>query len=235
MKRTALTLLLAATACVPEEGPMMAPFQDCIGCHNGGAATRWTVAGTWAKGAHVTITDSNGKTVALRGNDVGNFYTAEGLAFPITVSVDGAVMHQWDRVTGEPDPTKVAQVSYGGCNACHFAPGQTIELGENMLPGSDCLGCHAPGGMAATRPESTFYAAGTFPPPEWPQGTPVRVAGQTATTTQAGNFYISHTSATAPISFATPQPAFVDTSEMEDGAPHGSCNVCHVNGKADDD
>ena len=155
----AAVLPLLAGACVPAEGPMMRPFEDCLGCHGKGEGKAWTVAGTWAKGARVSVTDANGKTVPMRGNDAGNFYTAEGLAFPLTVSVNGMPMPDIG------DPTRTAKVTYGGCNLCHRAEQITIEFGPLMLPGADCLACHGVGGMAATGPATTFSAAGTFPPP----------------------------------------------------------------------
>jgi hypothetical protein len=208
-----ITLLLAG-ACVPSEGPMMSPFEDCLGCHGGGGdGNTWTAAGTWAKGASVSITDANGKNVPLKGNDAGNFYTAEKLAFPITVSVNGRVM---------PDTANRAQpakVQYGGCNACHRA--ETVTVGEFMAPGSDCLSCHGPAGIAAKK----FTAAGTFP--NYPVGSTVRVGNQSATTNRVGNFFIE-----APISF--PATASVANQTMPDAVRQGSCNTCHVGGVAND-
>jgi hypothetical protein len=226
MKSAAAFAVLLLAACIPSEGPMMAPHQDCLssGCHrSGGEGNTWTAAGTWEKGSKVTVTDAAGKTVPMRGNEGGNFYTAEPLAQPLalTVTVDGKTM---------PDPvtkTGVAKVTYGGCNACHIGPGQTISFGPEMLPGRDCLECHAPGGMAAVSAGSTFYAAGTFP--NYPPGTAVRVGGQGATTNAVGNFYI-----TAPIGFPATQTASVGNNTMEGGTTYGGCNRCHVNGKAGD-
>lgn len=203
---------------------MMAPFQDCLGCHDGGAAKRWTVAGTWARGARVTITDALGKTVGLRGNDAGNFYTAEGLVFPLTVAVNGKVMPDPNAAVEPKPPARISERA-ASCNLCHRAEEITIEFGPEMLPGADCLGCHGPGGLSQTR----FYAAGTFPPPEWPPGTTVSVGGIATTTNAVGNFYIE-----APIDFATRQEAVVAGSAMEHGAPYGGCNACHVNGRAED-
>ena len=109
MSRLALALLLLC-ACIPEEGPLMAPGADCLDCHGGDEAKTWTAAGTWtAEGQHVWISDANGKSFTLRTNQVGNFYTAEPLVFPIAVSVDGV-------------PMGVA-VTYGGCNSCHGSGG----------------------------------------------------------------------------------------------------------------
>ncbi len=196
-------LLLVASACVPGNGPMMAPFQDCLGCHSSaGSAKAWTVAGTWAKGATVTVTDANGKTVTLHGNEAGNFYTRESLAGPLTVSVDGKVM-----------PASANPQQYGGCNACHHA--ETVTVGPLMAPGSDCLTCHGAAGMATAK----FTAAGTFPP----QGQAVAVGSQTATTNEVGNFYVA-----APIAF--PAIAAVGGSVMPDRVTYGGCNLCHGGG-----
>lgn len=208
MKSAAALTIFLATACVPEEGPLMAPFQDCLGCHTSGSEARgWSVAGTWSKGARVTLVDRNGKSVTLTGNQVGNFYTAEGLAFPVTVSVDGQQM---------PRP-----ITYGGCNACHR--GETVTTGPEMAAGQPCLGCHGPGGMAATK----FWAAGTFAP----AGQTVNVAGRTTTTNAVGNFYFEYTG-TPPVSFTARQSASVAGQAMGDGgAPSGDCNACHGSGR----
>lgn len=204
MKRAVFATLLLASACIPEEGPMMAPFQDCLRCHSSrGDARTWSVAGTWARGSSVTVVDQNGRSVTLTGNQAGNFYTAEPLAFPLTAFVNGAKM---------PDP-----LTYGGCNVCHHA--ETVTVGPLMAAGEPCLVCHGAGGMAKAK----FSAAGTFRP-----NAPVSVAGYTTTTNAAGNFYLP--AATNPISWSTTRPASVGGSAMENGAPHGDCNVCHGNG-----
>jgi cytochrome c551/c552 len=216
MKRLAALLLLAAGACVPSDGPMMKPFSDCLGCHSSaGDAKTWNVAGTWRKGVTVTVTDVDGKSVTMRGNDAGNFYTREPLAFPtgpqdprvVTVSVDGVVMKS--STTGA-----VISLGYGGCNACHYM--ETVTVGPDMAPGAPCLTCHGPSGMATTK----FSAAGTFSPNQ-----SVRVGNQTTTTRpSSGNFYV-----TGPITF--PATAVVGGQTMEGGAPHGDCNQCHGNGR----
>ncbi len=216
MTRLAALLLLAFAACIPTDGPMMKPFQDCTGCHSSkGNAKAWSVAGTWRSGVTVAVVDANGKTVTMRGNDAGNFYTRETLAFPLTVSVDGVVMK--DSGTGAPIP-----LYYGGCNACHRA--ESITTGPLMAPGAPCLTCHGVGGMAVTPQYPAFTAAGTFAP-----GQTVRIDGAPATTTNSvGNFYV-----TAPIS-SWPASAQVGGSSMEGGAPHGDCNQCHGGGRAGD-
>lgn len=211
----ALAVLLAI-ACIPEKGPLMAAGQDCIECHGMGEAKRWTTAGTWVKGAHVTITDANGKSLTLRGNDVGNFYTAESLALPLSVSVDGTPME---------DP-----VTYVGCNLCHPTPGPGIDL-ELMAPGRDCVGCHRAGGIASS---SIFTVAGTWKGP----GHVIKVVDSDSvevvlTTNAIGNFYTSE-----PLRFPLTQ-AWVDDEDMPAeklrGVMHGSCNVCHGNGNEDPD
>jgi hypothetical protein len=199
---SAAAILLAAACSAPAEGPLMAAGQDCLTCHDGGNARRWTAAGTFAPGAPVTISDSAGKSFTLHGNQVGNFYTAEPLAFPLTVSVGGRTM---------PDP-----VTYGGCNSCHGSASTAVSTGPDMLPGEDCMTCHGPGGTATTK----FSAAGTFRP-----GDTIRVAGYKTTANSVGNFYFY--AATSPISFSTPKPASVNGRSMEGGAPEGGCNRCH--------
>jgi hypothetical protein len=80
-------------------------------CHASGAqeddARPWTVAGTIAgrMGANVVITDAKGWSFTLRSNRAGNFYTAEGVALPLRVTVDGAAMGPL--------------VTDGSCNCCH--------------------------------------------------------------------------------------------------------------------
>jgi hypothetical protein len=109
-------LLLATAACIPEEGPMMEPGSNCLECHDGGEAPRWTVAGTvggsmgGSRGSKVRIQDANGKAFTLTANQAGNFWSAESVAFPLRVSVDGSQMPP-------PNPTT------GSCNQCHGAGG----------------------------------------------------------------------------------------------------------------
>jgi predicted CXXCH cytochrome family protein len=205
----AVAALLAA-ACVPGEGPLMAPNQDCLGCHGRGEAQGWTVAGTYGgRGSRVTITDANGKSLTLHTARNGNFYTAEPVTFPLRVAVDGREMQ---------DPVR----KYGGCNVCH-GPGGAVIPGELMAPGTDCLFCHD--GSGAT---TVFTSAGTWPGP----------AGQTVTlsdgvrtialqTNAAGNFYTSD-----PISF--PFTARVGGSTMDPPVTYGGCNECHGRGGDDD-
>ncbi len=203
MRSTVASIALSiSAACIPSHGPLMSAGQDCLGCHDGAAAKRWTAAGTWAGARQVTISDANGRSMSFRPNRAGNFYTAERLAFPLAVSVDGTPM---------PKP-----VTYGGCNACH-ANG-TIITGPNMAPGADCLKCHD-GGMAPA-----FTLAGTWPP----QGGTVSVADATGktvtlTTNQVGNFYTSD-----PLSF--PLTVSVNGQTMPEPVTYGGCNACHGGG-----
>jgi hypothetical protein len=228
MRVTALSLsamLLAGAACDLEEGPLMAPGQDCISCHDGGEANRWTAAGTWTRGARVSVTDANGKNVPMRGNDVGNFYTAESLTPPLTVSVDGQSMD----MTKLPSGT----LHYGGCNLCHTNGGADVIDVKNMAPGRDCLGCHRVGGVASYAP---FTIAGTWKGP----GHTVRVVDRNGVTTTlptntVGNFYANVTSLAFPL-----REVWVDGEQMDSGEVrdmrHASCNVCHgPDGEAHDD
>jgi cytochrome c553 len=60
-------------------------------------------------GAEIDITDTNGHQFTLHSNGAGNFYSAEPIAFPasVSVTVGGQVFSMQDR-----PPT-------GSCNACH--------------------------------------------------------------------------------------------------------------------
>jgi hypothetical protein len=216
MPRTAaVALLVAAAACVPDQGPSMRPFEDCLGCHDGGEARAWTVAGTWARGAEIAVVDAGGKSVTMRGNDVGNFYTRESLTFPLAVWVDGT------RMAANGGAGAPIALQYGGCNVCHHA--QTVTVGPLMAPGSDCLSCHGPGGMATVK----FSAAGTVTVGgKFPAGSTVVVGGRSTVANAVGNFYFD--AITQPITF--PAAASVHGTLMEGGAPRGGCNGCHLGG-----
>lgn len=117
----------------------MMPGSDCLQCHGYAGAEEdgppWTVAGTvygtaqgtgaGVRGAAIHLTDATGRAVTLYSQAVGNFYLADGLAFPLQVSVER------DGVTHP----MAAPVAYGdrGCNRCHFA-GSTLAPGALFAP-----------------------------------------------------------------------------------------------------
>lgn len=132
---------LAACSCIPENGPLMKPGQDCIACHGGDSAAQeqrakaWSIAGTLyaasnasaeagIEGGHVQITDSNGWTFTLQSNQAGNFYSAEQVAFPLTVCVDRGGQQQ---CMEEP-------VTFGSCNFCHTVPPVSGAPGRVTAP-----------------------------------------------------------------------------------------------------
>jgi hypothetical protein len=93
------------------------PGQSCFqACHNHGftlAGTLYTNAtgNTAFKGATISITDSNNKTVKVVTNLNGNFYTTEALAFPVLTLASAC-----------PSAVKmnVAVAMTGrACNSCH--------------------------------------------------------------------------------------------------------------------
>ncbi|MDD1713389.1 MAG: hypothetical protein LUQ69_09525, partial [Methanoregulaceae archaeon] len=97
------------------------PGQSCFqGCHNHG----FTLAGTlYANatsqtafaGAHITITDANGKVTDLVTMQNGNFYTTAAIAFPVTILASDC-----------PSATKMnASVSTAACNQAGCHPGNT--------------------------------------------------------------------------------------------------------------
>ena len=124
---------LGALGCIPADGPTMRPGDDCLRCHGmdpGGPetgpvrpATPWSLAGTiyaapdadpnaGIEGAEVQLTDANGFSFTLETNLVGNFYSAESVAFPLTVCVSRGGATQCMQT---PAPN-------GSCNYCHAIP-----------------------------------------------------------------------------------------------------------------
>jgi len=111
---------------------------DCLACHAAGglAAERpLTLAGSvfpspqagadeGMGGVEVAVTDAAGHTVTLSSNEVGNFFTDEQLAFPLSVEVrwNGAVARM-----SLPVPS-------GSCNACHALPPMGGATGRVFVP-----------------------------------------------------------------------------------------------------
>jgi hypothetical protein len=120
---TRLFLLAAALcACIPDNGPLMRPGQDCNFCHSAaGGATPWTAAGTvfatpdagdGFEGAEVHLNGADGLSLALRSNQAGNFYTRENLSYPVTpcIQANGSIICQQSALTAAQGAS---------CNACH--------------------------------------------------------------------------------------------------------------------
>lgn len=121
----ALALLgtLLVPACNEDEGPLMAPGDNCMTCHNGSKAPKWTVAGTvyssptdsalmGVDGVQVVITDAAGKKLTLTTNAAGNFYSRDSVTFPISAEV-----------TRNGKTQKMSQtVPTGACSSCHNQP-----------------------------------------------------------------------------------------------------------------
>lgn len=119
------------------EGAEMLPGSDCLACHTSGSAARqrqasaqeedelggaFTAAGTVfsdidgsspAAGVTVRLVDANASEVVLTTNAAGNFYTAEPLAFPISVEVD---------LNGNTVAMQSTEQT-GACNSCHQGGG----------------------------------------------------------------------------------------------------------------
>lgn len=110
--------------CGEEEGsPLMNPGDNCMTCHNGSKAPKWTVAGTvyssptdtalmGVSGVTVIITDATGKKETLTSNAAGNFYTKAALTFPISAELQ----------RGTKSEMMGMKVSTGACASCHNQP-----------------------------------------------------------------------------------------------------------------
>jgi len=115
--------LMSCLACGGHENDdknnaLMAPGQDCKGCHGS-----FTVAGTvfgsasadtgsGLAGVSVVITDANQVDTTLITNAAGNFYTSAALALPLRKAT----------VVRNGQHTDMSSAPEGGCNRCHTQP-----------------------------------------------------------------------------------------------------------------
>jgi hypothetical protein len=94
---------------------------NCLGCHTGNGAPRWTAAGTLynlagtapVAGATITLIDSANKSITIVSATNGNFWTTEALQMPL-------------RVRASKCPSAVfmsMQAPAGACNSCHSTGG----------------------------------------------------------------------------------------------------------------
>jgi hypothetical protein len=106
-----LAILLLLTACTP--AAEMKPGQPCGSCH-GDHALAFTAAGTLydhgdgLEGARIDLVDARGRTVTLRSNRSGNFFTREPLAPPLQVAVTSGAARM-----------AMHDAPHGDCNGCH--------------------------------------------------------------------------------------------------------------------
>jgi hypothetical protein len=114
-----------------EPGPTHRPGQPCTACHNrhGSGSPEFVVAGTIyatrtgnepAAGVAVTLTASDGRSITLETNAVGNFYVPReqwDAPFPMKVTVSGVTTQMATRIGGD-----------GGCAACHRSPADRAHM-----------------------------------------------------------------------------------------------------------
>jgi hypothetical protein len=101
--------------------------RDCLGCHHGGgAAPRWTFAGTVytspaggtaVAGATVRVTDAAGVVHELVTAQNGNFWTQEAVAFPLTIRASACPD---TRQMSAPVPQTGASCNQSGCHDADF-------------------------------------------------------------------------------------------------------------------
>ncbi len=246
---TAAVAALALSACVPGHGPLMKPGSDCLSCHAGQThAKRWTVAGTLyatpytpgsggIEGAHVEITDVDGRSISLRTNRVGNFYTAEHVVFPLRLCA-----HVGGRTTCMEEP-----VTVGSCNVCHGPNGAAspsvharwfpIGTGTPHAPVT-CAECHGTGSGPAAH-ECASCHTGLDPDLE-PRHVSSTYTSNPLVTVSPNDFALQsavclrcHGDGQVPWTADHPSPA-----GAEGGYPphHGAtCLTCHDQYRADKD
>jgi hypothetical protein len=126
--------------CVEEEGPLMKPGENCLRCHGGGDAPRFTVAGTvyscaeagsgdGVGGVAIVIKDGSGTEIErLTSNEVGNFYSFSQMPSSFQVSVErNGTGHE---MADSP--------STGACNSCHSVPPQGDAPGRLYIDKAAC-------------------------------------------------------------------------------------------------
>ncbi len=112
-----------ATSCIKLTTPLTDGHhnagQACLGCHDGGRATRFSIGGTLysaasggatISGATIEIIDANGAQARIVTSSNGNFYTSQALTAPYTV-----------RASGCPNDVPMISKATGDCSSsgCH--------------------------------------------------------------------------------------------------------------------
>jgi hypothetical protein len=119
-------------------GPLMKPGDNCRACHGASAsaypeAPPWSVAGTvfeglqsdvGAEGVKVVVRQADGKELETITNTVGNFYFAQPVVAPYSVSL----------VRGAVSVTMSVPPPAGGCNACHARSPLAGAPGHLFIP-----------------------------------------------------------------------------------------------------
>jgi hypothetical protein len=113
-----------AAACIqaapPPDGHHNAG-QNCLTCHTGSGAPKWTAAGTLyadaagttaVAGATITLVDSTGKEVKIVTATNGNFWTSQALTPPLHPKASKC-----------PSSAAMSGNAQGACNSCHSAGG----------------------------------------------------------------------------------------------------------------
>ncbi len=104
----------------------MKPGEACLKCHGPGGEAEdepFSFAGTvfrdgsgadGSEGVSISVTDANNKTVTVTSNAVGNFFSEDALAKPLTVTM----------TKGSKSSTMSTGAASGDCNDCHSAAGE---------------------------------------------------------------------------------------------------------------
>lgn len=114
--------------------PDMRPGAACEDCHARGGP-RFTFSGTvfganepddcmGASGAAILITGADGKSIEMKTNEAGNFYTNLKVQAPYRAAV----------IAGGKTKVMVAQQTIGDCNICHTQTGTKNAPGRITLP-----------------------------------------------------------------------------------------------------
>ena len=161
--------------------------RNCLtsGCHAGGGEKRFYIGGTIytdadgtdaMSGAKIKVIDTNGSTIKLTSDQLGNFYTQKSVNAPFTITVS----YQGRKVK------MPSEASGGGCNTdgCHISgyagrvfistndldltgtvtesssDGGSSEISYNSdiksILDAKCISCHKSGGVKSDVPLTTY-------------------------------------------------------------------------------
>jgi len=132
-------MTLVWAACY-DTGPLMRPGENCMGCHTGGRAPRFQIAGTvfecgeagshdGVAGVDVVVRSPAGEEVLrLTTNEAGNFYSRESLPEGFRVSLERG---DTVRSMGSTPPR-------GACNSCHRLPPENGAPGRLFIGTATC-------------------------------------------------------------------------------------------------
>ncbi|MBI4954664.1 MAG: carboxypeptidase regulatory-like domain-containing protein [Myxococcales bacterium] len=142
----------------------------------------------------------------------------------------GAACSKSDDGGGTGGGSTASSGGAGGATSCSLTEPAWGLGGDRMLPGTDCLACHAPGETAQGSPftvAGTVFRSASCPEPVAGATVHVEDANGTAralVTNEVGNFFTAD-ALVATFTVSVEVDGVVEP--MVSGAPSGACGSCH--------